>query len=162
MADIAAQLLVARPQPGLDAELVHVGCLLHDIGVYRLAADEAYIRHGVLGEAILRAEDLPEALCLIPSHHTGVGLTRRAIIARNLPLPHQDYLADTPEEALVMYADKFHSKSNPPHFNTFNTYRAYVAQFDPENPTKFDALADQFGHPDLAPLAAKYGHLLNH
>ncbi len=35
---------------------------------------------------------------------------------QNLPVPPADYLAETPEERLVMYADKFHSKSHPGRF----------------------------------------------
>jgi uncharacterized protein len=57
-----------------------------------------------------------------------------------------------------MYADKFHSKSQPPHFNASGTYRRYVSQFGSGNAAAFDALAERFGEPDLAPLSQKYGH----
>lgn len=61
------------------------------------------------GEAILKSEGFPEKLWRFASHHTGVGLTRD-VINQKLPLPEADYLVETDEELLVMYADKFHSK----------------------------------------------------
>lgn len=54
---------------------------------------------------------MPVLLC-----HTGVGLTKEDVLVQGLPLPPADYVAITPEERLVMYADKFHSKTTPPTF----------------------------------------------
>ncbi|MGH3208146.1 MAG: HDIG domain-containing metalloprotein, partial [Trebonia sp.] len=105
-----AEQLYARAGLDIDIDLVRAGCLLHDIGVYRLhdAAGELdhanYIRHGVLGYEVLRAEGFPEAICRFASHHTGMGLSREDVLRQRLPLPPADYLADTGEEALVMYA----------------------------------------------------------
>jgi uncharacterized protein len=92
------------------------------------------------------------------SHHTGTGISKDEIIARNLPLPHQDYFAETPEEELVMYADKFHSKKEPPVFNSHELYSDYVTRFGEEPCARFAALTAKFGKPDLAPLIAEYGH----
>jgi uncharacterized protein len=169
IADIAGQLIAAAAAAGrllpVNAGLVRVGALLHDIGAYEVTdaaghdrPDRPYITHGVRGEAILRQENLPEALCQIASHHTGVGITRQQIIAQKLPLPPADYLATTNEEALIMLADKFHSKSNPPHFNAPETYRQHVSQFGAENAVKFDQLITRFGMPNLELLSQKYGH----
>ena len=36
----------------LDMDLVRAGCLLHDIGVYRLQPAEHYVRHGLLGHEL--------------------------------------------------------------------------------------------------------------
>jgi len=162
--DIAAQLLEQRPIAA-DAELVRVGCLLHDIGVYQLfdatgteRTDLAYITHGVRGEAILRAEGFPETVWRFASHHTGMGLTKQDIEAQHLPLPAQDYIAQTTEEELVMYADKFHSKTTPPRFNSFERYKAHAAQFGPDKVEKFEHMATAFGVPNLTPLAEQYGH----
>jgi uncharacterized protein len=156
---VAEQLLEGHPT--LDAELVRAGCLLHDIGVYRLAdLSENYIRHGVLGHELLREVGLPEVLCRFCSHHTGVGLSRDDVIDQQLPLPVDDYLAVTGEEQLVMYADKFHSKSTPPVFLTAAAYTSRVRWFGEDKVTRFAAMTARFGEPDLAPLAAHYGHAL--
>lgn len=160
-----AEQCITKKQLAVDVELVKVGCLLHDIGVYELLdkdgkerEDIPYITHGVRGEAILKKEGFPETIWRFGSHHTGVGLTKQAIISNNLPLPAQDYLADTIEEALVMYADKFHSKDVPPCFNSFAWYKAHAAQFGKANAAKFEEMGREFGVPDLKPLVEKYGH----
>ena len=160
--DIAEQLH-ARSGADADISLVRAGALLHDVGVYRLYGaagrlDQAgYIRHGVLGYELLRAEDLPEAVCRFAVRHTGVGLTREDVLRQELPLPPADYVAETPEEFLVMYADKFHTKTTPPAFLTAAAYAAYVRRFGAGKVAVFEAMRAAFGDPDLAPLAAAYG-----
>jgi len=162
--DIALQLIDTSGAP-VDRDLVEVGCLLHDIGAYEFFSPDggkfdkaAYIAHGVRGEEILRKEGYPEALCRFASHHTGVGLTKEHIIERDLPLPHLDYLAESPEEELVMYADKFHSKGSKLTFNSVRYYTQFAAQFGIENVNAFHNFMDTFGTPDLEPLVEKYGH----
>lgn len=151
---------------GIDIGLVRAGCLLHDIGVYRLYGESGtldgpnYIRHGVLGYDLLKEEGLPEVICRFASHHTGVGLTREDISRQELPLPPADYLAETGEESLVMYADKFHSKSTPPVLLTPRAYAARVARFGADKVAAFEAMRAVFGDPDLAPFAAAFGHRL--
>ena len=59
VADITDQM-IDRMHPEVDREVVRVGCLLHDIGVYRLYQDgiideSRYICHGVLGAELLLA-----------------------------------------------------------------------------------------------------------
>ncbi|MFF4172232.1 HD domain-containing protein [Streptomyces sp. NPDC001744] len=161
-----AESLMSRLDGGVDPELVRAGCLLHDIGVYRLydtggrLDGRNYIRHGLLGHEILAAEGLPEAVCRFCSHHTGVGLTREDVLAQGLPLPPADYVAVTPEERLVMYADKFHSKSTPPRFLTPDTYAVSVSRFGPDKVAAFGALRAEFGDPELDGPVAAYGHAL--
>jgi uncharacterized protein len=165
-----AEQLCARPGPGLavnidavDIDLVRAGSLLHDIGVYRLydgagVLDQAsYIRHGLLGYELLREEGLPETICRFASHHTGVGLSRADVLAQRLPIPPADYLAETAEERLVMYADKFHSKTTPPVFRTAPACAARLRRFGEEKVRAFQAMRDAFGEPDLAALSATYG-----
>lgn len=165
VSDIAMQLAHSS-QVSLDLELVKAGSLLHDIGVYSLfdgtgfESTKDYITHGIRGEEILKNEGFSETIYRFASHHTGSGLTKKQIVERHLPLPHQDFLAETPEEELVMYADKFHSKSQPPVFNSYEFYAEYVTQFGQEPTTSFAALATKFGKPDLTALMAKYGHEL--
>ncbi|MFD8197961.1 HD domain-containing protein [Streptomyces sp. NPDC059701] len=153
---VAEQLLAAPRLGHLDAELVRAGCLLHDIGVYRLYGDDGrldhrnYIRHGLLGHGILEDEGFPEALRRFCSHHTGVGVTKEDVVSQGLPLPVADYLAVTDEERLVMYADKFHSKSRPTAFLTADEYASQVRRFGAEKVTAFQALRTEFGDPDLS------------
>jgi uncharacterized protein len=161
---IAEQLMQAHGVP-VDHDLVRVGCWLHDIGVYPLFDEKGkeredlhYITHGTKGESILKNEGFPEAIWRFASHHTGVGLSRHDIVSQNLPLPPADYEAATPEERLVMYADKFHSKTDPPYFNSYDWYRHSVAKFGADKVAKFEQLAEEFGLPDLGPLAEQYGH----
>jgi uncharacterized protein len=148
---------------GIDIDLVRAGCLLHDIGVYRLYDDAGhldgvnYIRHGILGYELLRAEGLPEVICRFASHHTGVGLTRADVVAQRLPLPPGDYLAETDEERLVMYADKFHSKKTPPVLLTASAYAVSVRRFGEDKVTAFHELRAAFGEPDLTPFSDAYG-----
>jgi uncharacterized protein len=159
-----AEQLQARSGLDVDSELVRAGCLLHDVGVYRLYDDAgvldgaSYIRHGVLGHELLREEGLPEVICRFASHHTGVGLSREDVIRQELPLPPCDYLAETAAERLVMYADKFHSKSTPPKLLTADAYAASVRRFGEDKVAAFQAMRAAFGEPDLAPFSAAYGH----
>ncbi|MBQ1083748.1 MULTISPECIES: HD domain-containing protein [unclassified Nocardiopsis] len=161
-----AELLLDHVPAGVDADLVRAGCLLHDVGVYRLMDGHGridgprYVSHGVLGHELLVGEGLPETLCRFCSHHTGVGVTRDDVRAQGLPIPVADYLAESPEEELVMYADKFHSKSQPPVFLTADTYAAKVSRFGPEKEIRFKDLVERYGEPDLAALSHSFGHAL--
>ncbi|MFC8292554.1 HD domain-containing protein [Streptomyces sp. NPDC057242] len=161
-----AERLLPRTGGNLDPELVRAGCLLHDIGVYRLYDTEGrldgrnYIRHGILGHELLAAEGLPEAVCRFCSCHTGVGLTKEDVLAQGLPLPPADYLAVTPEERMVMYADKFHSKSTPPRFLSPETYAVSVSRFGRDKVAAFGVLRAAYGDPELDGLADAYGHAL--
>lgn len=155
---IVRDLGLAFPAPGADPDLVRAGALLHDIGVYRLRPGEAYIRHGVLGHELLRSLEVPEPLARICSHHTGVGLTRDDVLAQGLPLPPGDYLDETPTETVIMYADKFHSKTDPPRFWTAESYAASVSRFGPAKAARFAELVAAYGEPDVHGLARLYGH----
>jgi uncharacterized protein len=148
---------------GIDADLVRAGCLLHDVGVYRLFDDAGrldfaqYVRHGVLGHELLAEAGYPEAICRFASRHTGVGLSRDDVIGQELPLPPADYVAETPEEQLVMYADKFHSKTTPPAFLTAETYAAQVRRFGAGKVAAFEEMRRRFGEPELSALATAFG-----
>ncbi|MEX2008026.1 MAG: HD domain-containing protein [Candidatus Spechtbacterales bacterium] len=161
--DIAEQLM-ERYGGELDHELVRVGCMLHDIGVYQVFAKPEgqvpYIRHGVLGYEILKREGMPEEVCRFASHHIGVGLTREDIIAQKLPLPPQDYIPETTEERLVSYADMFHSKHQPPQFNSIEFLKQQFAQFGEEHVPKVEVFVETFGLPDLEVLSHKYHNII--
>ncbi len=160
--DIAAQS-IAKQNLQVDVELVKVGCLLHDIGVYPLFGEDGkkrpginYVTHGTEGEAILKKEGFPEVIWRFASHHTGVGLSKLDVVDQKLPLPIKDYLANTTEEALIMYADKFHSKTSPPLFNSYEWYKQDVTQYGSDKAGRFEKMAREFGVPDLDPLMKKY------
>ncbi|MBB6119214.1 HD domain-containing protein [Nocardiopsis algeriensis] len=161
-----AEQLLDRYGHDLDRDLVRAGCLLHDLGVYRLYDASGrldhrnYVSHGLLGQEILTSEGFPEELSRFCSHHTGVGITREDIRVQGLPLPEGDYVAESAEEQLVMYADKFHSKKNPPVFVSADTYAVSVSRFGEDKVTRFKELRRHFGDPDLASLVDTYGHAL--
>ncbi|MGX1548647.1 HDIG domain-containing metalloprotein [Streptomyces adustus] len=161
-----AEKLISTAGRGLDADLVRAGCLLHDIGVYRLIDETGridkpnYLRHGLLGHEILAGEGFSEELCRFCSCHTGVGLTQHDVESQGLPLPVADYIAVTGEERLVMYADKFHSKSNPPKFLSADSYARYVDRFGRDKVSAFANLRAEFGEPDLTDLVAVHQHAL--
>ncbi|WP_433162844.1 HDIG domain-containing metalloprotein [Kribbella sp. CA-247076] len=152
--------------PGLDVDgdLVRAGCLLHDIGVYRLYDDSGvldsvgYIRHGVLGHELLHDLGFPDELARFCSRHTGVGLTRDDVRRQALPIPVDDYVPGTPEEELVLYADKFHSKRTPPVFVSGDAYSALVARWGADKVTTFGRLRQRYGDPDLESLSSQSGH----
>ena len=156
-----AEQLLARSDLGLDEDLVRAGSLLHDIGVYRLydAAGRLdhsqYVRHGLLGQELLRGEGFPEAICRFASCHTGMGLSRDDVLSQGLPLPAGDYLAGSGEEQLVMYADEFHSKTDPPAFVTADSYAAGLRRFGDDKAAVFSSMRNRFGEPDLVSLAAR-------
>lgn len=156
---IASQL-IERSGLDINVDLVIAGCMLHDIGVYTLDIqnglpdNKTYIRHGILGYDILKSEGFTEALCHIASHHTGVGLSIHDIESQHLDLPHENFFAESIEERLVMYADKFHSKK--PRFNSFDGYMQTVAKFGEVKQDAFQKLADEFGVPELTILATAY------
>ncbi|MDX3070961.1 HD domain-containing protein [Streptomyces sp. MI02-7b] len=160
---IAEQLMPASGVGAVDEELVRAGCLLHDIGVYRLFDDGGgldhakYVRHGLLGHELLAAEGFSEALCRFCSCHTGVGLTAADVLRQGLPLPPADYVPVTREERLVMYADKFHTKASPPRFLSFPAYAEQAGRFGEDKVAAFHALRAEFGEPDLGALASAHG-----
>lgn len=159
-----AEQVVRRAGLPVDPDLVRVGSLVHDIGVYRLYDGEAglgraeYVRHGVLGHEVLRSEGFSEVLCRFCSCHTGVGLSRDDVVRQGLPLPVGDYLAESEEERVVMYADKFHSKTDPPAFVSAGSYSAFIARFGEEKAAVFAAMCREYGEPELGSLIDVYGH----
>ena len=161
VAEICNEL--AKHRNDINHELAHAGALLHDIGAYRFinaAGDffneEKYIQHGIVGYEMLEDEKYDEIICRFAKAHTGVGITKDEIINNALPLPPEDYLAETIEEKLVMYADKFHSKK--PIFHRFETYRTKIEKFSDSSEKQhyFDELAATFGKPNFEAFARRF------
>lgn len=164
---IARQIAEDYREAAVDVALVEIGALLHDIGVYRLykgnKIDESlgYITHGLRGYELLKEEGLDEAICRFALLHTGVGITAEDVQMQHLPLPIRDYVAETVEEKIVMYADKFHSKKNPPVFHRAETYKVYLQNnFGNGKVKRFEELVEEFGLPHLEPLASRYGQTI--
>lgn len=157
-----AQQIIEKKNLSVNADLVKSGALLHDIATYTYMMQEKekgelhYYRHAYEGSLLLKQEGFSDEICSLVAHHLGVGLTKEEIIERNMDLPIQDFTPTTIEERLVMYSDKFHSKT--PKFNTFASYSVSLNRFGPKGVAKFRALADEFGIPELELLAKKYNY----
>jgi uncharacterized protein len=153
-----ARQLIVRHYLQLDADLVRTGALLHDIGAYSLEPDEPYIRHGVVGAWMLRKQGFPETICRFASLHTGAGITKQDIEREKLSLPLEDFVPEMAEECLVAYADKFHSKTDPPRFNSVANIRKDLGKHGEDKVARFDDWLKRFGEPDLKVLAEQFGH----
>lgn len=101
----------------LNLKLIEESAMLHDIGMKFIHAPEIgcngklpYVCHGYKGAELLRKENLPSH-ALICERHVGMGLSKQEIIAKQLPLPAKDMIPTTWEEKIVLFADKFFSKS---------------------------------------------------
>ena len=145
-------MLIAHhhPELQLDEQFLEEAAMLHDIGIRWCHApaifclgNEHYIRHGVIGAAVLRDEGL-ERHARVCERHTGTGITREQIERQRLPLPLADYLPETQEEHLVCYADKFYSKSHPDRVLSVEQAAQSLEKFGHEGVEKFLAWAARF------------------
>lgn len=157
VAGLALQI-AARKCPALDPALVEAAAMTHDIGIFRCDApsiechgDEPYIRHGIIGAALLRREGAPEEWARVAERHTGAGLTAEEISAQSLPLPAADFLPESELERLICYADKFYSKSGDMKLKPLAKVRASMARFGQASLDRFDALHREFGGEANAP-----------
>ena len=119
VADRCLLIVKNHPELNADPQFVEEAAMLHDIGVRWCHApgifchgSEHYIRHGLIGGEVLRAEGY-ERHARVCERHTGTGITRQQIERQQLPLPLADYVPETVEEQIICYADKFYSKSHP-------------------------------------------------
>ena len=115
--DLARAYVERHPDVELDLVFIEEAGLLHDIGIGACDAvdlhcrgDEPYVRHGLIGRAILEREGLPKH-ALVCERHTGAGMTREEVLENGLPLPDRDYMPISLEEKIICVADKFYSKS---------------------------------------------------
>jgi len=160
---IALQRAQSYTQQPVNYQKVVVGGLVHDIGVYRLFKENSlqfdmsrYLFHGLEGWLILQEEHFGEEIANFARNHTGLGITHYDVYKEHLPLPLGDYSPQTVEQELVMYADKFHTKSNPPEFISVTAARRSALKFGSENAKKFDYYQQKFGNPQLDNLACGY------
>ena len=131
---------------------------LQALGIEPLQFDgKRYILHGLLGYEYLLEQGVDESIAQFCRNHTGVGLTREDVVRQELPLPPADYVPMNLEQEVVMYADKFHSKSVPPKFLQVEAYTARAERFGGENKQRWLDLVAKYGVPDIPALAEKYG-----
>ncbi len=139
----ALQIAISCPELGLDKDFVWEAAMLHDLGIFLTNAPgiechgrEPYIRHGILGAALLRSEGF-ERHARVCERHTGAGLSLDDIVRQDLPLPHQSFLPETLEEQLICYADKFFSKTRLDQEKTVEQAERSLSKFGEEGVLRF-------------------------
>jgi uncharacterized protein len=84
----------------LDRRLIVLGAVYHDLG----KAKTTGIQHGEIGARMAESMGLDPRITAIIRKHVRGGLTEKE--ARELDLPVMDYTLRTPEEKIVIYADR--------------------------------------------------------
>lgn len=151
VADFALEIN-AEKHLGLEIGEIETAAMLHDIGIYLTDApgidchgSEPYIRHGILGGALLRLEGFPEYAARVAERHTGAGISPEDIDEMNLPLPKDAVLMpQTLLERLVCYADKFYSKSGDMQKKSLERVRNSMARHSAATLERFEALHKEF------------------
>ena len=151
VADKAIAIAEAHPELPIDRQFVMEAAMVHDIGIIKTDAPdiqcfgtEPYIRHGVLGAEMMRAEGYP-LHARVCERHTGAGLSLNEIEEQSLPLPHEDLLPETLEEKLICYADKFFSKTRLDREKTLEQAERSVAKHGEEGLRRFKEMEEIFG-----------------
>ena len=146
----ALRIADAHPELELDRQFLFEAAMLHDIGIIRCDAPgilchgtEPYIRHGLMGAEMLRAEGY-ERHARVCERHTGAGLPLDEIIAQNLPLPHRDLQPETLEEQVICYADKFYSKTRLDREKTIEQAERSLMKFGTAGVERFRRWAERF------------------
>ena len=150
VANKALAIADAHPELRLDRRFLLEAAMLHDIGIIRTDAPdikcfgtEPYIRHGVIGAEMMRAEGYPRHASVC-ERHTGAGLSQKEIERQGLPLPHTDLLPETTEEQVVCYADKFFSKTRLDTEKTIAQAERSVAKHGEEGLRRFKEMEKRF------------------
>ncbi|HIW44707.1 MAG TPA: HDIG domain-containing protein [Candidatus Prevotella stercoripullorum] len=151
VADKAIAIAEAHPELPIDRQFLLEAAMVHDIGIIKTNAPdiqcfgtEPYIRHGVLGAEMMRAEGYP-LHARVCERHTGAGLSLNEIEEQSLPLPHEDLLPETLEEKLICYADKFFSKTRLDREKTLEQAERSVAKHGEEGLRRFKEMEEIFG-----------------
>ena len=151
VADKAIAIAKAHPELPIDRQFLLEAAMVHDIGIIKTNAPdiqcfgtEPYIRHGVLGAEMMRAEGYP-LHARVCERHTGAGLSLKEIEEQSLPLPHEDLSPETLEEKLICYADKFFSKTRLDREKTLEQAERSVAKHGEEGLRRFKEMEEIFG-----------------
>lgn len=150
VADRALSIARRHPEMKLDTTFIFQAAMLHDVGVFMTDAPgihchgtEPYLKHGMLGAALMRREGY-EAIARVCERHTGTGLTAKVIEERSLPLPSGNYCPETLEEQVICYADKFYSKSHPLRVRSIEDTARSLEKYGHEGVAKFLDWAQKF------------------
>ena len=150
VAEKALRVAYVHPELGLDCNVVREASMLHDIGIFMTDASPIhcigsypYICHGYLGSELLVREGLPRH-ALVAERHTGVGLSLKQILERNLPVPHRDMIPVSIEEKVICFADKFFSKTRPECEKTVDEAAASLSKFGEDTLLCFRSWCNQF------------------
>ena len=150
VANKALAIAEAHPELHLDKQFIMEAAMVHDIGIVKTDAPdiqcfgtEPYIRHGVLGAEMMRAEGYPRH-ARVCERHTGAGLSLKEIEEQGLPLPHEDLLPETLEEKVICYADKFFSKTRLDREKTLEQAERSVAKHGEEGLRRFREMEEIF------------------
>ena len=98
VAELALEI-ARRHSNTVDEKLIFKGALLHDIGRARSHG----IDHGFVGGELARVLGLDANLVQIIQRHVGAGITAEE--AKEIGLPHIDFMPRTLEEKIVAHAD---------------------------------------------------------
>lgn len=136
----------------VDPKAVARAALLHDIGIVSCNApgiyctgNEPYIRHGIIGRAMLEPLGLIQE-AMVCERHTGSGITAEEIEMTSMPLPVRDMVPVSIIEKLVCYADKFYSKSGDPYKEKSASHiRTSLSRYGSASMMRFDELHKAFG-----------------
>lgn len=116
VAEKASQIAEQLRYPGIDLNFIQEAAMLHDIGILfthepaiGCYGGKSYICHGYLGRELIEHEGFPDH-ALVCERHVGVGITRKEIEEKKLPVPLRNMIPVTIEEQIICYADKFFSK----------------------------------------------------
>lgn len=150
VAEKALAIADAHPELELDRQFILEAAMIHDIGIVMTDAPgikcfgtEPYIRHGICGAEIMRAEGYPRH-ARVCERHTGAGLSKTEIEAQDLPLPRVDLLPETLEEKVICYADKFFSKTRLDREKTIEQAERSVAKHGDEGLKRFKEMERLF------------------
>jgi uncharacterized protein len=140
----ALEISAKHPELKIDEQFLKEAAMLHDIGIFLCDAprihchgSHQYIEHGYLGADLLCKEGFPKH-ALVCERHTGVGLSKKMIITKQLPLPQRDMLPVSIEEKLICYADKFYSKTQLDDAHSVDRIRLYLSRYGESEVKKFD------------------------
>ncbi|MEW6419194.1 MAG: HD domain-containing protein [Nitrospirota bacterium] len=148
-------LKIARKLKHLNPDLnfIEEAAMLHDIGILftnepkiGCYGDKPYVCHGYLGRELLEKEGFPKH-ALICERHIGVGISRKDIEEKNLPLPKRDMVPVSIEEQIICYADKFFSKDSESFLKekSIKRIREYISKFGKDKIKRFDEWVKIFG-----------------
>ncbi len=148
-------LEIAKKLKRLNPDLIFIeeAAMLHDIGILftnepeiGCYGDKPYVCHGYLGREILEKEGFPKH-ALICERHIGVGISRKDIEEKNLPLPKREMVPVSIEEQIICYADKFFSKDSEFLLKekSIKRIREYISKFGKDKIKRFDEWVKIFG-----------------